>query len=154
MQAFYSTHGGLDARMRAKRVSSEEQYRLVMECRSSGMTDYQWCLEHQIKPGTFYNWVRRLRAKGNAVPDADRAAHTSIKQEVVKVDLSKPAVTMYAVDYPQAAAGFCSQPVQPQPVMASSAMEVALAGAVLRIPNGTDAELLERVIRILRVSPC
>ena len=152
MQAFYSIHGGSDARMRAQRVSPEEQYRLVMECRSSGMTDYQWCMDHQIKPGTFYNWIRRLRAKGNAVPDADRAAHTSSKQEVVRVDLSRPAVT--AIDYPQAAADFCSQPVQSQPIMASPAMEVALAGAVLRIPNGTDTELLERVIRILRVSSC
>ncbi len=140
--------------MRAQRVSPEEQYRLVMECRSSGMTDYQWCMEHQIKPGTFYNWIRRLRAKGNAVPDADRAAHTSAKQEVVKIDLSRPSVTMNAVDYPQPAADFCFQSAQPQPSMASSAMEMAFAGAVLRIPNGTDAELLEQVIRILRISQC
>ena len=140
--------------MRAQRVSPEEQYRLVMECRSSGMTDYQWCMEHQIKPGTFYNWIRRLRAKGSAVPDADRAAHTSTKQEVVKVDLSRPPVTMNAVDCPQPAADFCFQSAQPQPSMASSAMEMAFAGAVLRIPNGTDAELLEQVIRILRISQC
>ncbi|WP_418700229.1 IS66 family insertion sequence element accessory protein TnpA, partial [Barnesiella intestinihominis] len=29
-----------------------------MECRQSGLTDHQWCVEHDIKPGTFYNWVK------------------------------------------------------------------------------------------------
>lgn len=50
--------------MRTARVCFEEQYRLVMECRQSGLSDYQWCLEHNIKPGTFYNRGRRLREKG------------------------------------------------------------------------------------------
>ena len=36
--------------MRAKLVPVNEQYRLIMECRASGMTDYQWCVEHDIKP--------------------------------------------------------------------------------------------------------
>lgn len=44
--------------MRANAVAADEQYRLIMECRASGLTDYQWCLEHDIKPGTFYNWVK------------------------------------------------------------------------------------------------
>lgn len=49
--------------MRAARVSPQRQYELIMECRSSGMTDSQWCLQHGIKPGTFYNWISRLRKK-------------------------------------------------------------------------------------------
>ena len=27
-----------------------------MECRKSGLSDYQWCKQKGIKPGTFYNW--------------------------------------------------------------------------------------------------
>ena len=45
--------------MRSKRIPAEEQYRLIMECRQSGLTDHQWCVEHDIKPGTFYNWVKK-----------------------------------------------------------------------------------------------
>ena len=37
--------------MRSKRIPVEEQYRLIMECRQSGLTDHQWCVEHDIKPG-------------------------------------------------------------------------------------------------------
>lgn len=50
--------------MRSARIPTNEQYRLIMECRKSGRTDHQWCVEHDIKPGTFYNWVKRLRQKG------------------------------------------------------------------------------------------
>lgn len=50
--------------MRRARVSAEEQYKLIMECRRSGLSDHQWCLNNDIKPGTFYNWVNRLRKKG------------------------------------------------------------------------------------------
>ena len=49
--------------MSSPRRPAEEQYRLIMECRSSGLFDQQWYLQHDINPGTFYNWVKRLRAK-------------------------------------------------------------------------------------------
>ena len=45
--------------MKAKRVSREEQLKLIMECRSSGLSDYQWCEAHGIHAGTFYNWVSK-----------------------------------------------------------------------------------------------
>jgi len=61
MQAFYYNYGGIC--MNTQRRTAEEQYRLIMECRSSGLSDYQWCTEHDINPGTFYNWVKRLRKK-------------------------------------------------------------------------------------------
>lgn len=37
--------------MRAVRKTSEEQYRLVMECRQSGLTDCDWCGENGIVSG-------------------------------------------------------------------------------------------------------
>ena len=74
--------------MRSKRTPAEEQYRLIMECRQSGLTDHQWCVEHDIKPGTFYNWVKRLRKKGCMdLPAATgRSYSTPESQEVVRVD--------------------------------------------------------------------
>ena len=43
------------------RVPADMQYQLIiMECRSSGLTDFQWCKEHGIHPEP-YNWVSRLR---------------------------------------------------------------------------------------------
>lgn len=52
-QAFLLYYGGKT--IQAKAVTANERYRLIMECRASGMTDYQWCIAHNIRPSTFYN---------------------------------------------------------------------------------------------------
>ena len=82
----YSIYGGV--LMRSKRIPAEEQYRLIMECRQSGLTDHQWCVEHDIKPGTFYNWVKRLRQKSCMdLPASTGRSHSAPEsQEVVRVD--------------------------------------------------------------------
>lgn len=84
--------------MRAARVSPQRQYELIMECRSSGMTDSQWCLQHGIKPGTFYNWISRLR-KNSCLDIPESACGMEVipspKQEVVKLEImpeTNPAI--------------------------------------------------------------
>ena len=79
--------------MRSKRIPVEEQYRLIMECRQSGLTDHQWCMEHDIKPGTFYNWVKRLRQKGcvDFPESTGRSYRAPESQEVVRVDFHDTA---------------------------------------------------------------
>ena len=44
--------------MRAKRISSDEQFRLIMECRQT----------NDINSGTFYNWISCLRKRGMDIP--------------------------------------------------------------------------------------
>lgn len=39
--------------IKTQRRTTEEQYQLIMECRSSGLSNFQWCTEHGIDPGTF-----------------------------------------------------------------------------------------------------
>lgn len=73
--------------MRAKCVSREEQLKFIMECRASGLSDYQWCETQGINPGTFYNWVSKLRKAGVTIPDSEsKHLGTTVNQEVVKVD--------------------------------------------------------------------
>ena len=76
--------------MRAVRRTPDEQYELIMECRTSGLSDYQWCTDHGINPGTFYNWVKRLRKKAcYDIPPAAIYARCALpeKQEVVKLEI-------------------------------------------------------------------
>ena len=44
-------------------TTSKEDYwlELITQCRSSGLTDRQWCLENRIPVSTFYYHVRALR---------------------------------------------------------------------------------------------
>ena len=68
-------------------LTQEERFELVMECRSSGLSDYQWCQEKGIHPGTFYNWIARFRKKGYPnipEPTGRTSKHKAVKQEVVR----------------------------------------------------------------------
>mgnify|MGYP001675500084 FL=1 len=119
--------------MRLPRVPAEEQYRLIMECRKSGLSDHQWCLNNDINPGTFYNWVSRLR-KSNSVDIPDKnpvSAYVPADQEVVKIEMNSLSASN-AIDKSTDA----------------SVMELVIGNTGLRIPNGTDPMLLAKTIRI------
>lgn len=119
--------------MRSPRVPAEEQYRLIMECRKSGLSDHQWCLNNDINPGTFYNWVSRLR-KSNSVDIPDKnpvSAYVPADQEAVKIEMNSLSASN-AIDKSTDA----------------SAMELVIGNTGLRIPNGTDPMLLTKTIRI------
>lgn len=127
--------------MRTSRVSADEQYQLIMECRMSGLSDQQWCMNHDIKPGTFYNWVKRLRQKGyQDIPVATgRTTSKSIPQEVVKIERSQPATI------PPADVTFRQLPAP---------MELSIGNIKLQIPNGTDPMLLAQTIKVLSEFTC
>ena len=135
--------------MRAKPVNADEQYRLIMECRASGLTDYQWCIEHGIKPGTFYNWVKRLRQKGcDSIPSAVKS-RAPVRQEIVKIDLQKPSRSILEIEAP-------SEPVSRSSSMLSElpVLELSMAGMTIRIPQGTDIVFLEHLLMLLRRTLC
>ena len=60
--------------MERKIIRKDEQIRLIMECRQSGLSDYQWCQRQGINAGTFYNWVSKLRKV--AIPSRIHKAKT------------------------------------------------------------------------------
>ena len=73
------------------RVPADLQYQLIMECRNSGLTDYQWCKEHGTQPGTFYKWLCHLRKKACydlPIPVSKGELASSVKQEVVRLDFT------------------------------------------------------------------
>ena len=59
------------ANTRKSRVPKEEQLKLINECRTSGMTDIDWCREHGIAVSTFYYWVKQLRKEADQIPEIE-----------------------------------------------------------------------------------
>ena len=55
----------------------------ITQCRSSGLTDRQWCIENGIPVSTFYYHVRALRKKACEIPET--ADTSRQKQEVVQI---------------------------------------------------------------------
>mgnify|MGYP000581639131 FL=1 len=133
--------------MRAKRRTEQEQYEIIMECRQSGLSDHQWCLEHDINPGTFYNWVRRFRKQACEFPaPAGKDRFQAVYQEVVKMEIIP--------DHPS---DFFEQPSMEDSVEITkpvAAMELQIGKAVLRISNQTDPRLLEQTLKLLGAFSC
>ena len=138
--------------MNTPRRSADEQYALIMECRSSGLSDQQWCMQHDIKPGTFYNWVKRLRRKAcYDIPAATRRENltAAVKQDVVKVDIipDPQTVPQAAVALPQETGGVAEY-LQPAPI------EIRMHDTVFRITNDVDPRLLAQILRNLGGCVC
>ena len=70
------------------RYSDEKWLDLISECRSSGLSDKDWCMEHQIGMSTFYYHVKRLRNKACSIPSAVSAVIPCQKQEVVELNFN------------------------------------------------------------------
>ncbi len=125
--------------MRAPRVPVEEQYRLIMECRKSGLSDHQWCLNNDINPGTFYNWVKRLRKNGcGDIPEKNQlSTYEQSHQEVVKIEMNSISV-----------------PTGMNKNTDTATMELMIGNMNLRISNKTDSLLLAKTIQILTELSC
>lgn len=132
--------------MRAKPIPIEKQYQLVLECRQSGLSDYNWCLEHDIKPGTFYNWVKRLRKAGTyAIPKpAGRDTYQATpRQDIVKVELVEEPVKIPKQGYHirgdnDPVADFCHS------------LELHIGSAHVFVANDIDPVLLAQTIQMLK----
>jgi transposase-like protein len=126
------------------RVCKEDQIKLVMECRGSGLSDYQWCMKKGIHPGNFYNWVSKLRKNGYTFPDTETKTNASPNiQEVVKVDLipyehSEPnQVVVQNASHPLLSAE------------QSVAAELVVGEITLRLFNGADEHLIQSTLRCI-----
>lgn len=134
------------------RVPADQQFQLIMECRNSGLSDYQWCKEQGIHPGTFYNWVSRLRKKACCeIPESISKAEPSPApvQEVVRLNLHSKVEKLEPM--------LLSQPALESPARISdiSAMiEISLGNATIRIANGTDPAMLDRVLCLVKGAVC
>lgn len=121
----------------------DEQIKLIMECRKSGLSDYQWCRQEGIHPGTFYNWVSKLRKSGYVIPDSEsKNIGTAVSQEVVKVNL---------IEHGNTAPSVAGQNACPLPSFNTTgiAAEVMLGNISLRLYNGADPELIRNTLQCL-----
>lgn len=127
--------------MKTQRRTADEQYQLIIECRSSGLSDYQWCTEHNINPGTFYNWVKRLRKKAcYDIPSATGRGDykPALKQDVVKLEVIP--------DHQSTAIPVVGSTVLPLEGT-SPAIEIMLGTVSIKISNDVDLKLLSQVLK-------
>lgn len=133
------------ARYQSPSRSDEEWFRIINECRRSGLSDSQWCKQHDIRESTFFCAVSRLRKKAYAIPNRDKSIDilpdSLPKQEVVRIDIEPEPL----------------QPSKPEPLQVmpatyldnSHTIEIDVHGINIRVFNSVDRELLKTVLSTL-----
>lgn len=127
---------------RYERYSEEEKKHLIMECRQSGLSDYQWCHKNGNNNSTLYNWVKNLRntaCKDTAIEQVPHQTVTSSRQDVVKLNI-----------LPMEEASFAINPPRHFSTAESASIELNFNGCSIKIHNGADPVLLAHTIHLLR----
>ena len=130
--------------IKEQRRTLDEWYKLVTQCRQSGLSDEQWCLCNGIKKYSLYSAIKRLRQKAYAVPKPMRNSHDEIhdltlpKQDVVQVDI---------IDDIQPPKEYIPS-VAPH-LDNSHTIEITIGDACIRLSNDADQSLLTCVLQIL-----
>lgn len=139
--------------MRSKRISADEQFRLIMDCRRSGLPDYQWCQMNDINPGTFYNWISRLRKSGASIPvSSDHARKSSaLLQEVVKLSLIPDSTSVPApIQVEQNTCNVTDLAARELPTV-----EILIGNATIRFFNSTNKNQIEATLGCMGgIMPC
>ena len=143
--------------MRSKRTTPEEQLRLITECHQSGLTNYEWCQQHNIKVSTFYGWVHRLKQSGEIdIP--------AVIPRVVGKESEQPDIVKIKIEGERQIAAaskavlMLEPPGETLPEMQTQpeypVMEVIISDVHLRVTNDVNPALLAETIRLLRSAGC
>ena len=138
------------ARYQSPSRSDEEWFQIINECRRSGLSDSQWCKQHDIRESTFFCAVGRLRKKAYAIPERNKSidvlSSSLPKQDVVRIDIEPEILSP---DRPK--------PMQVVPATYldnSHTIEIDVHGINIRVFNSVDTELLKTVLSALGGAGC
>ena len=124
-------------------VRKPEQIKLIMECRQSGLSDYQWCKTKDINPGTFYNWVSKLKKSGYDFPESkSKSTGIPVRHDVVKLDLIEHEIPT-PVMVEQNASHL------PLSAVSNVAAEIQCGIITLRLFNGADTAVVQNTLQCI-----
>ena len=115
--------------------SLDEKFDMIMECRSSGLSDYSWCKQHGISSSTFYYWIKQLKKTGANLPEplVKEDCFPNQKQDVVKLEIVDD------VSAPPERINFCESE-------STAPIEIIVGKATIRISNDVNPALFAKMI--------
>ena len=114
--------------MQKRIVRKDEQMKLIMECRQSGLSDYQWC--------------QRQGINGYTIPDSNsKTEGAATVQDVVKVNLVSGNVPGPVVEQNNRPPALNTEP--------AVAAELVAGNVTLRFFNGADQNLIRCAMQCL-----
>ena len=138
------------ARYQSPSRSDEEWFQIINQCRRSGLSDSQWCKQHDIRESTFFCAMARLRKKAYAIPDRNKSMDTLSeaipKQDVVPITIEPELLPSGRPE---------SMQVIPATYLDNlHTIEIDVHGIHIRVFNRVDTALLKTVLSALGGTGC
>lgn len=141
--------------MRERPRTTREWLALITQCRSSGLTDKEWCEQYGVNMSTFYNAINRLRKKACEIPDRETLQPVidfTTKQDVVAINVVPDS---HAIGKIVAPTKIMQTPIETSAKAENTyAMELISGSRILRIGNEVNPALLETVLRMMGEGSC
>ena len=131
---------------KAKFKTDQEWLDVIQTCRTSGMTDKDWCRSNGISQTSLYRHINRLRKKDYAIPDHGRI-QLDKGHEVVPVEFDK--ITELDPKYVRLSSEVRSDDISVSGI-ASSGVHVTAGKFKIDIDNNVNASVLQDTLRILQ----
>lgn len=124
------------------KYSIQEKFELIMECRNSGLSDYQWCKKNGVSPSTFYGWVMQVKNHNSIVPEpSEKTTYTPTdKPDIVRLDIVEAPSSSYISSASNKGT--------------YHAIEITLGKSVIKISNDINPLLLSNIISLLGERLC
>ena len=123
---------------RHPRRTDEEWMNLIRECRTSGLTDKEWCREHQIHSGNFYYHIRRLREMACEIPESVSGSTRAAFQEVVPITFEEPFPNLPKSGTDMKSPGF------------DTAIRITVNGFQVEVSNHAAGETIATTLSVLQ----
>lgn len=119
------------------KYSLQQKLDMIMECRSSGLTDHQWCEQNGIGNSTFYYWINQLKETGAVIPPRStcETITPALKQDVVRVDIVQSEDRISSTSETECCC--------------NNVVEIAIGKAVIKISNEISKDLLVNLMSCL-----
>ena len=131
---------------KAKFKTDQEWLDVIQSCRTSGMTDKDWCRSNGISQTSLYRHINRLRKKDYAIPEHGRV-QLDKGHEVVPVEFDK--ITELDPKYVRLSSEVRSDDISVSGI-ASSGVHVTAGKFKIDIDNNVKTSVLQDTLRILQ----
>lgn len=123
---------------RHPRRTDDEWMNLIQECRTSGLTDKEWCREHQIHSSNFYYHIRRLREMACEIPESVSGNTRAGFQEVVPITFEESFPNLPKSGIDMKSPGF------------DTAIRITVKGIQVEVSNHAAGETIATTLSVLQ----
>ena len=131
---------------KAKFKTDQEWLDVIQTCRTSGMTDKDWCRSNGISQTSLYRHINRLRKKDYALPGHGRV-QLDKGHEVVPIEFDK--ITELDQKYVRLSSEVRSDDISVSGI-ASSGVHVTAGKFRIDIDNDANISVLQDTLKILQ----